>query len=367
MTPKKVLCIINSISAGGAEQVLQNILRYYNRDCLSLEICVLHKTGKERFLIVADVPIHYLYAESWGWYAGALIRFIVLTVRIKPSLLFSSLVKSNIIAAIAGWLTGIPVVMSEHGPTHLYINDYAYPCIARAIMKMAYTSARNIIAVSQAGKESILSVFPKCRERIMVIHNGIDIDEIQKKAAFAQFIIRTPYVVACGRLSPEKNFSLLIESVAALNTTYSLDYPLCIIGEGSQREELTHLARQRGVRLTLPGFIDNPYPIIAGGKAFVMTSFYESFPLVALEAMACRTTVVAINSPGGIREVLRDGENCLIPAGVHPQEIAESLNRILTDTLLDQCLTQTAANDVKKHFSVQLMIHQYDDILSRKS
>jgi glycosyltransferase involved in cell wall biosynthesis len=367
MTRKKVLCVINSISAGGAERVLRYIARYYQRERFSLEICVLYKTGKENELIPPDVPVHFLRAESAGWYGGALIRLVLLIKRLKPSLLFSVLFKSNVIAAVAGWATGIPVVMSEHGPTHVYIKDYTYPRLARMIMKRAYTAARNLVVVSQAGRESIISLFPQCRDRIVVVHNGVDIDDIQSKTAQGKPAISVPYLVSCGRLSQEKNYSLLIEAVAALKRTYSLDYQLCIVGEGNERNSLSVLARRLGVELLLPGFLDNPYPVMAGAKVFVLTSRYESFPMVALEAMACGTPVVAVDCPGGIREVLRDGENCLISASFAPEDIAKALRSVLTDGSLASRLKSAATEDVKQRFTVQKMVDKYEDILSKES
>ncbi|MGA2091553.1 MAG: glycosyltransferase [Endomicrobiales bacterium] len=367
MTRKKVVCVINSISGGGAEQVLQYIARYYQRDRFSFEICVLHATGREKELIPHDVPVHFLHNDRAGWYIGALVRLVFVIVRSKPSVLFSLLVKSNIVASIAGRMTGVPVVVSEHGPTHVYINDYSFPRVARWVLARTYGSARSIVAVSQAGRDSFISVFPHCRDKVSVIYNGVDVEGIRSKASQSQSVIAGPYLVSCGRLSPEKNYSLLIESVAALKNIYSLDYSLCIAGEGQERDDLACLARQRGVRLIMPGFLDNPYPVMAGAHAFVMTSRYESFPLVALEAMVCGTTVVTVDCPGGIREVLHDGENSRVVDSMLPEDVARALHQVLTDNQLAHRFKDAAARDVTERFSVHTMAAHYEDILSKES
>lgn len=365
MKPESILCVINSISAGGAERMLQYVARLHGRDRLRFEICVLYATGREALVVPADVPVHVLGAGVVaGWYPGALIRLLFHIARSKPVLLFSVLAKSNVLAAAAGRLSGTPVVMSEHAPTALYIQDYRFPWLARAVMAPAYASARAIITVSQFCKDSISSIFPRCADMITVIPNGVDAEDIGKSAAEEQRIMHGRYIFSCGRLSPEKNFELLIRAVAAMKEMDGTTYPLCIAGEGPERGTLRSLAHALGVHLELPGFVDNPYPLMKGAAALAITSRYESFSVVALEAMACGTPVVAVDCPGGIAEVLRDSVNCHIVHDPTPGRVAAGLSRVLSDAAYAQQLKTNAARDVVERFDVKNMVNRYEQTLS---
>lgn len=361
----RILCIINSISAGGAERMLQYVARFHDRERLHLEICVLYASGREALVVPPDIPVHILGAGfRSGWYPGAFIRLCLRLVRSKPALLFSVLAKSNVLAAAAGRLMRIPVVMGEHAPTALYIEDYRFPWLARAVMAPAYASARAIITVSQFCRDSITSVFPRCADIITVIPNGVDPAEIQRSAEGAQSIMYGRYVFSCGRLSPEKNFDLLIRAVAALKDADGKKYPLCIAGVGPERAALRVLAHALGVHLELPGFVDNPYPLMKGAAVLAITSRYESFSVVALEAMACGTPIVAVECPGGIADVLRDDVNCHIVKDSTPKGVAAGLSRVLSDPAVAQQLTTAAASEVVERFGVKDMVSRYEQILS---
>ena len=84
---------------------------------------------------------------------------------------------------------------------------------------------------------------------------------------------------------------------------------LVIVGEGSLRPQLEEAIDACGVsrHVRLPGFIDNPYPLIAAADAFVLSSEEEGFGLVLGEAMALGAPVVATDCPGGVAEVLDRG------------------------------------------------------------
>ncbi len=118
-----------------------------------------------------------------------------------------------------------------------------------------------------------------------------------------------PFFLAVGRLHPQKAFDLLLEAFALFRRGWGEDVRLLILGEGPDRQRLEALRQALGLAgvVDLPGFATNPYPCFRRATAFLLTSFYEGFGLVLLEALALGVPVVAARSRGGAREALGNG------------------------------------------------------------
>src|SRR5262249_46280736 len=154
------------------------------------------------------------------------------------------------------------------------------------------------------------------RGRIHVVHNPVDLEALARAAVeplpaehVAPATGRT--IVAAGRLADAKNYPLMLDALAVLRR--SIDARLLILGEGEReadiRGQIARLELADAVRLC--GFQTNPWKYIARADAFVLTSHYEGFGNVIVEAMACGVPVVATASPG-TREIVRDGIDGLL-------------------------------------------------------
>ncbi len=123
-----------------------------------------------------------------------------------------------------------------------------------------------------------------------------------------------PVVLAVGRLVPAKNFSLLLRAFARAHS--QMPCRLVILGEGKQREKLLALADSLQIRdcVDLPGFDPNPYKYMARCALFVLSSAWEGFGNVLVEAMACGAPVVSTDCPSGPAEILDGGRfGLLVP------------------------------------------------------
>jgi glycosyltransferase involved in cell wall biosynthesis len=91
-----------------------------------------------------------------------------------------------------------------------------------------------------------------------------------------------------------------------------------ILGDGAGREELMELARQLGVaeEISLPGFVANPFAYLSRAAVFVLSSAWEGFGNVVVEALACGPPVVSTDCESGPAEILDHGTHgCLVPVG----------------------------------------------------
>jgi glycosyltransferase involved in cell wall biosynthesis len=124
-----------------------------------------------------------------------------------------------------------------------------------------------------------------------------------------------PVILGVGRLTPQKDFPTLLHAFARVQR----DRPsrLVILGEGAERPVLEQLSRQLGIedKVSLPGFVSNPFAFMARAAVFASSSAWEGLPGALIQALACGTPCVASDCPGS-REVLDDGRfGSLVPVG----------------------------------------------------
>jgi glycosyltransferase involved in cell wall biosynthesis len=125
-----------------------------------------------------------------------------------------------------------------------------------------------------------------------------------------------PLILGVGRLSRIKNFALLLRAFARARREMAMH--LMVLGEGKQRQELLRLADGLGIKqdVAFPGFQSNPYPYMRGADLFVLSSSWEGFGNVLVEAMACGTPAVSTDCPSGPKQILQGGRfGTLVPVG----------------------------------------------------
>jgi len=157
-----------------------------------------------------------------------------------------------------------------------------------------------------------------------------------------------PVILGVGELSTRKDFATLLRAFAALPD--NPNYRLVILGRGRQQQQLESLARQLGIsdRLSLPGFIANPYPYMKQARLLALTSRWEGLGIVLVESLALGTPVVATNCPSGPAQVLGDGRfGSLAPVGDHlavAQAIQQQLNHPPSETQFQQAVAPYLLN-----------------------
>ena len=132
-------------------------------------------------------------------------------------------------------------------------------------------------------------------------------------------------LISAGRLAPQKGFDVLIEAISLIDA----DIHLIIAGTGMEESKLKFLSEEKGVsdRVHFIGFQNNLYAWIACADAYILSSRYEGFPNVLLEALACGKSIIATPTPGGIKEILSDIEGCVITNGMSAKSLADGIKR----------------------------------------
>ncbi|MGH8815209.1 MAG: glycosyltransferase, partial [Achromobacter pestifer] len=168
--------------------------------------------------------------------------------------------------------------------------------------------------------------------KVHTIYNGVPLDNVRRQGARRQDNDgNAPYhVVAVGRLEAVKDYATLVDAAALLDDP---GIAFTILGEGSEHAALQKRIDERASRtsVTLAGHIDNPFPVIAGAGAFVLTSIRESFGNVLVEALCLGVPVISTDCPHGPAEILDAGRyGLLVPVG-DAAALADAVRRLAYD------------------------------------
>lgn len=304
---KRAVFLINSLTGGGAERVMCTLLRHSPAECEEFEVTLA---------LLDDEPAAYAPPE---WVsvrqldcghslAGSVLAVRGLFAEIKPDVSLSFLTRANVANVLNARM---PCVISERANTSAHFDNSLRGTASRALVRTIYPRATRVIAVSEGVAEDLRDNFGVRPERVTAIANPVDVEAIGTKAMQRPAVaIDGPYIMAAGRLVKSKNFDMLIRAFAASSSGRKL----VIVGEGAEREALVQTAQACGVaeRVLLPGFVDNPYPLMRNAEVFVLSSNAEGFPNALVEAMAVGAPVVATNCASGPSEILAEAPRATI-------------------------------------------------------
>jgi D-inositol-3-phosphate glycosyltransferase len=200
-------------------------------------------------------------------------------------------------------------------------------------------NCQRILAATKREKEHLLRYYGAHSERVCVVPCGVNLDlfrPIDKKIARRQlgFADDESIVLYVGRLAPIKGIDRLLEALALLRRLKPIR--LLIVGGDDHRtresRDLRQLSKELGIQdaVTFVGRVDHERlpPYYCAADVFVLPSHYETFGLVALEALASGTPVVA-SRVGAMETILREGETGSIVANGAPQLLEAGIEKLL--------------------------------------
>ncbi|RJF85771.1 glycosyltransferase [Sphingomonas cavernae] len=301
---RKILFIINSLTGGGAERVMATLLRHSEgwRERFEIELALLDNEP-QAYAVPDWVTVHRL--DCGFSLARSALRLRRLVGRIRPDATLSFLTRANVANAYAMRGRGRPWIISERVNTSAHLGNDAAGKFGRMLVRYTYPKASAVIAVSHGVADDLVHNFAVPVARVTAIANPVDVDFIARRATEPPPIaVDGRYVAAMGRLVENKNFAMLIDAFAASGVAGKL----VIGGDGPLRGALEAQIARLGLqsRVILAGFLENPFPLVAGARYFVLPSNAEGFPNGLVEAMATGVAVVSTNCLSGPSEILAE-------------------------------------------------------------
>ncbi len=379
----KVMFLIRSLELGGAERVfatlVNNLIRFDPVVLLHDEIIAPPNRLRDTIPYSGVLPESRSTREARTTFDVAqrfreARRIRQLTDREGCRILSSFLLKSNRVAVFTKlfFAPDLKVVVNVHELMSQQL-QYEHPAllerwIHRWISRLIFRRADLIIAVAEGVKRDLVSSFGAPSEKIVVVHNPIDLELIRQRSS--EPLEQAPYagnnirlVVAVGRLVKLKGFDLLIQAFARPARQFGAK--LVIIGDGEERETLQELVTDLGLAdsVFLIGERENPWKYMARADLFVLSSLTEAFPSVLGEALAVGKPILATDCSPGVREYLLNGECGQLCTPGDVGSLANGIEQLLADDALCERLTRKAGARVAP-FDVPLAGREYEDALA---
>ncbi len=317
----KLAIFLSDLRGGGAERVMLNIAYGFVEQGYFVDVVLARKEGSYLSQVDSQINLVDLNAKSLLRSTTLLSRYLR---QEQPIALLSALEDTNLVALLAKQLARvkIPLIVTVHN--NLSQESHNATSLKRKyvpyIIPLFYPLADAVVAVSQ-GVANDLKKLSLRSNNIKVIYNPIVTPELTKNVHkslehpwFATG--EPPVILGVGRLNQQKDFLTLIRAFAKVRQ--QLPARLIILGEGEERSSLELLVKELNLNndVALPGFVDNPYIYMAKAAVLVLSSGWEGFGNVLVEAMAVGTPVVATDCPSGPAEILENGKyGALVPVG----------------------------------------------------
>ncbi len=244
------------------------------------------------------------------------------------------------------------VIMTIHDLIHVLFQEET--SVARKIyysyiVRKAAGNASRIVTVSESSKRDIINYLSLSPEKIVVTYNAVDeifkksnednVDEIKER-----FGINGKFILYVGNLKPHKNVRMLIEAYQLLRG--KVNHKLVIVG----KKELLFQKGLIGNMLEGVIFVGDVSDALmprfySGADVYVSPSLYEGFGLPLIEAMACRTPVVALSTPSS--DEILDNAGYVVNEN-QPEELANAIDTVLLDRNLRNCLVEKGIERIKQ-------------------
>lgn len=359
----KIGLLIDSLGSGGAERIASELANAWSAYGHEVVLVTLSGTETDHYQLRPEVHRVALGLVAPSHTIGEKIvnnlrrlrslRHVVKSCR--PDVLVSFIDRTNVlaIAALAG--CGIPIVVSERIDPREYSPGRAWELARRITYPLADAVVVQTESVVKWAKTVVQS------HKVSIIPNFVR----DLPSASADRCDTERLILAVGRLAPQKGFDLLIQAFARSEAA-RYGYRLVILGEGTERPELEALARALGVasEVSLPGVVSEPAEWMMRARIFVLSSRYEGFPNVLLEAMALGCAVVAFDCPSGPGEIIQNEENGLLVPPGNVVELAAAIKRLVVDESERRRLAE-AAMGIRGRFSLAAVMSQWDELIRR--
>jgi len=350
---RKIVFIIPRLNIwGGAEKIIHTIINHMDFDKYDITLILFENKGDLLKTLDKRVNLKVLNVSKIRY---NLLKLLPYLHKYKPDIVFTGW--GEVSAYLAPFIPLFPKtkfvaretnIVSQHVTRKEILFFYKF-----------YNNFNHIIAQSKDMKSDLIENFKIPNNKLILINNPIDFNDLEKKTKQEkcpkEFNTTSKNVVAVGNVSYRKGFDNLLKVFTYLKEE---NIHLHIIGEGPNKETFMEFKEKNNLeKVHFLGKKLNPYPYLKYADLFVLSSRYEGFPNVLLEAGAVGTYSLANDCKGGINEIIVDGQNGEIANIENHQYFAEKIKR----TVNQKYDSEKISKSIKERFGIEVIIPKYLD------
>lgn len=361
----KLCLFVPNLHGGGAEKMMVHLANEFTRCNHSCDLVLAQAQGAYMSRIDGHVNVTDLHTSFRN--PLVIVRLARHLRHSKPDAVLTAMTYPNFAALLARKLarTEMRIVVSER--VALSVQSGHTPGLREKLKPVAarltYRFADHIVAISNGVADDLSTVLDIDGGRISTIYNpvitGLELrrQEEPEHPWFREHAV--PVLLAAGRLVRQKDFATLLHAFARVREQQ--DVRLIILGEGPERGRLTQLAQDLGITaaLDMPGYTPNLYAFMQHSDLFVLSSAWEGFGNVLVEALACGCPVVSTDCPSGPAEILDGGRYGRLVPAADPAALRDAILASLDkpphrETLRTRATVFSAETSARKYLEVLL-------------
>jgi len=352
----KILHIIPTLESGGAEKMLVDLVGEMKKAGVWVEVLVLSDSEDFYSLRIRELGIPIYFSPVNKVYHPLQIKVIKEHLNRNFDIVHAHLFAPQLyVAYVKQFMRGETTLITTEHNTHNRRREKRYFKLIDSWMYKKYTK---IIANTEGTKEEMIKYLPKMAEKTVVVHNGIRIEQylkakpLERKELVRNYRENDILIVMVAAMREQKDYETLIRASILLPENYHI----LLVGVGERLNEVKEYAKEYGnTKISFVGRRSDVPSILKSCDIFVLSSKWEGFGLVAVEAMAAGLPII-VSDVAGLREVV-EGVGTFFEVGNE-----EDLKRQILKTS-NELLEGKEFNTEKKRkmlmYSIEKMVSNY--------
>lgn len=364
---------ITDLGSGGAEQILINILKSLSREKYKLSLFLFERRGFYLNDVPKDVEVKYFIDPSKlpkfliPFYDRILRRILFRLVMHFPTLVYKIARVKEVDVDVAFLQDVTYLLKANYAKTKiawLHV-DIAQISTFKKLLRKNFEYADKIVGVSYDVSKGLVRDFPECLEKSITILNPSSVEDIQNLAKLGDIVFSKPTIIAVGKLKYQKGFDVLIRSFKTL-VTKGYDWELKILGDSVHDVDLPALISELNLedKVELLGFKKNPYMYMSRANVFVLSSRWEGFGQVVVEALCVGVPVVSTDCKSGPREICKNEECGVLVPVEDIGALADAIELVVNDSSLRQKLISSGLKRCQD-FNLQIIIQKIEALFDQ--
>jgi len=362
-----VLQLINSFSLAGAEKLVFKLAKKINKKYFKVIVCGIGRPKNKKIqrnilnnLRSSGVGCYCLNKKARKERIETFKNLFDLFKKEKVDIVHTHCNSPDFYGKITSFLTQKnPVFSTIH-------NSKGYNYFHEKFLQKLTT---RYIAVSNLVKKYAISKLAIPKNKIKLIYNGIDVEEfrvsdkIRKKYRTKLGIKKNEIAfLNIGRFTIQKNHSLLVESFYRASLK-NKNIHLLLVGEGNLKNKTINIIKRYGIqaKVSFLGYREDIPQILAASDIFVLSSSWEGFGLVLLEAMAAAKPIVTTNV-GIVPEIIKKNSNSLLVSSSNVKNLSFLMQKLILEKEKREFIGEQAKKFILSHYSISKMVKRYEKL-----